>query len=208
LEAHGGDRSRSELILYVEGGGYTRKLQDGLRRGFSEFLKNLARKPRIAVSGGRGQAVRDFRLGVRDNPNAIHVLLIDSEGPLAASHKEHVVREFGEELIGDLSDERFHLMVQMMEAWLIADPVAIQRGYPRDASIEALSKIEDVESISKDRLMQMIARATGGKYEESTKREHGARLLGHARADEVSRKSKSCARFLDCLNRLGSRQSH
>jgi hypothetical protein len=173
-----------------------------LRRAFSQFLEHLPRKPRVAVGGGRQQTAGDFRSGVRDLPDATHVLLLDSECAHSASDscKAKIIAEFGRDRIDHLGEDHFHFMVQMMEAWLIADPNAVQQAFPQDADVEEIKELTNVESISKERLMEMIEKASGGKYVERKKREYGPRILERANHDVVAGKADHCRRFVEKMD--------
>lgn len=187
---------RTRVMLYVEGGGETERLQEPLRSAFHKFLEGLPRQPRIACCGGRGETLRDFRNGIRDNPNQVHVLLLDSETEVTTRPKAHIESEFKPEDVPDIADEHYHLMVQVMETWILAHPESIRMAYPFDADLSAVPHISDYERVSKAAAIDTLTRATGGKYSRDNKRLAAARILQHARAETVADKVPHCDRLI------------
>ncbi len=124
-----------EIRIYAEGGGNDAQTKTLLREGFNNFLKGLvaiARAKRIRwhiiACGSRNQAYSDFVTALQTHPDAFNVLLVDSEEPVSKSPWLHLQERdnWNAEQIGH---EHCHLMVQTMEAWLIADLSALKRFY-------------------------------------------------------------------------------
>lgn len=71
------------------------------------------------------------------------------------------------------------MMVQVMEAWLVADPDTLASFYGAGFRHNVIPKIDDVEQIDKARLESSLLRATAdskkGRYH---KIRHGGPLLG------------------------------
>ena len=79
----------TQIAFYVEGSGDTAQQKAELRQGFDgllERVKSSARAKRLgwklACCGDRRAAYEAFINGVRMNPGAIDVLLVDSEDPV------------------------------------------------------------------------------------------------------------------------------
>ena len=94
-------------------------------------LKQAAREKRIhwklVCCGPRGEAFRRFRNALDNTEDAIIVLLVDAEGPTQAEPRAYLqTREEGWHLT-DVDDRSVHLMVQMMEAWIVADADALMK---------------------------------------------------------------------------------
>ncbi len=93
----------------------------------------------------------------------------------------------------DLPDEHCHLMVQMVEAWLVADPDALAGYYGQRFHRNALPKRTDVEAIPKDQLLRSLDRATAGttkgRYEKIY---HCADLLARFDPDRVRQRARHC----------------
>jgi hypothetical protein len=91
--------------------------------------KIVAMEARLLESSQRG-----LRNAVRNNDDAVTMLLVDSEGPLAGSPCAHLQARDGWDLT-DASDGVVHLMVEAMETWIIADPDALAAYYGQRFSV-------------------------------------------------------------------------
>ncbi len=124
-----------EIRIYVEGGGDQRFGKAAVREGFSKFLSSLnemARERRIhwyVVACGSRQSTFDaFEIASRQHRDAFNVLLVDAEGPVTQPPWEHL-QDRDHWLTQGIPDDHCHLMVQTMEAWLVADLDALRRFY-------------------------------------------------------------------------------
>ncbi len=120
----------SEIRIYAEGGGNKADTKALFREGLSVFLGQLRMLARsksirwnIIACGGRDQAYQRFVNAFHQHPGAFNVLLVDAEAAVAAPNApwQHLSSRDGWNA-AESSDENCHLMVQMMEAWFIADP--------------------------------------------------------------------------------------
>src|SRR5262245_43173781 len=93
------------------------------------------------------------------HPDAFNVLLIDSEGPVNNGPKAHLKRRDDWNL-PDISAEHYHLMVQMMEAWLAADREARRKFYGQRFNANAIPRTPNVEQIGKQDLESALKEAT------------------------------------------------
>jgi hypothetical protein len=89
----------------------------------------------------------------------LNILLVDSENPVTATPAKHLEDRDRWDVSG-IADESCHLMVQTVEAWLIADPEALARFYGQGFHRNALPKHENVEEIGKDQLVKRLDQAT------------------------------------------------
>ena len=158
----------SEICIYIEGGGDNSTTKVSIRRGFSSFLKDLitiARRQkikwRIFMCGARHNAYRNFMIALETYPNAFNVLLVDSEGPVRGTPWEHLQRRDGWRSQG-VDDAQCHLMVQMMEAWFIADINALERFYGQGFNANAIPRNPNVEQSSKQQIESALKAATRG----------------------------------------------
>lgn len=195
-----------EIRVYIEGGGNGKDTKASFRRGFGEFLsplRQLARAQRarwnLVACGSRNAAMEAFRWALRAHPAAFNLLLVDSEGPLAITPWEHLRRRDGWEPPG-VPDEQCHLMVQMMEAWLIADPAALAGFYGDGFRAGALPAQRDVEKIAGRDIETALDRATRdcrkGRYRKIP---HGAELLRALDPAEVRQRAPFCDRLFRVL---------
>ena len=199
----------TQIAVYVEGGGDTTQQKADLRQGFDSLLepvKSSARAKRLgwklACCGDRRAAYEAFINGVRMNPGAINVLLVDSEDPIApetgdpardaAARVAHLRQRDGWDLSAT-SAERVHLMVRCMEAWIVADPDALTVYYGQGFSPTVLPARLNLEEEPKSDVNDKLARATRGTQKgEYGKIKHASQLLQRI---DPARVAQRCPRF-------------
>jgi hypothetical protein len=188
-----------EIRIYVEGGGQDKLTWRKIREGLSNFLdplRQLARSRRVQWSiipcGSRNDTFEELKIGMRAQPEAFHVLLVDSEGPVSRPRLEHL-RHQDRWDVSLLAEDQCHLMVQTIEAWLIADPEALASYYGQGFRRNALPKNPDVEAIPKDQLAKKLEQATAKTQKRSYhKIHHCADLLGLLSRDRVRQRARHC----------------
>jgi hypothetical protein len=109
--------------------------------------------------GPRRAAFENFLIALDTHPYAFNVLLVDSEGPVNNGPREHLKSRDGWNL-PDISAEHYHLMVQMMEAWLVADRDALSWFYGQRFNGNAIPRNPNVEQIGKQDLESALKEAT------------------------------------------------
>jgi hypothetical protein len=157
----------------------------------------------LIVCGGRNAAFKAFQGALEQHAGAFNVLLVDSEGAVSAPPWVHLRSQGGWQAPG-VPDDHCHLMVQMTEAWLVADPEALGSFFGRGFHRKALPR-RNVEDVSGKELLQALERATResakGKYH---KIRHGPELLRRISAEKVRSRAKHCDRLFQELEaRLG-----
>lgn len=196
----------SEIRIYVEGGGMGGESKARFREGFGHFLAEIVEVVRakrirwsIVASGSRREAYKDFLTALETHPDAFNVLLVDSEGPVDTVPPKHLEARDGWDLSG-IDDERCQLMVQMMEAWLVADPEALRGFYGHDFNLGAMPKNPDVEAVDKKTIAASLDAATKnttkGRYH---KIRHGPQLLAKLDAGTVRKRARHCDRLFAML---------
>lgn len=196
-----------EIYIYVEGGGDSTKTWTVIRRGFSIFLKDLreiADKRKIGFHiipcGPRGAAKNDFFTALESNPNAFNVLLVDSESPVDKEPWKHLLDQDGWKL-DEIHNEQCHLMVQLMESWLIADIDALKRFYGKDFKVKVIPRNPHVEEIPKHDVETSLKKATGktqiGEYH---KIHHGPKILELLDVSRVRKAAPHCNRLFETLS--------
>ena len=165
------------IAIYVEGGGDHPGPE--LRVGFDTLLKaqkEAARARRlrwsVVLCGGRRATCDAFLDAVRTEPEVVNVLLVDSEGPVAAEtgdatkdageRRQHLKTRDGWNL-DDVDEERIHLMVQCTEAWIVADPEALAAFYGQHFKMKSLPTRQNLEEEPKQDLCDKLDRATSDK---------------------------------------------
>jgi hypothetical protein len=197
----------TEIRIYLEGGGDKSNTKAAIREGFTKFLQpQLASERqlrfRVIPCGSRNDAFDNFAKALSTHPEAVLLLLVDSEAPVIGGRWEHLRKQDGWNP-GRVSDESCHLMVQTVEAWLVADPDSLAAYYGQDFNRNVLPKRKDVEAIPKDQLLQSLNRATAdtkkGRY---AKIHHCADLLARLNRDRVRQRAKHCDLLFSTLESL------
>ncbi len=196
-----------KIRIYVEGGGEQKIGKEKVRQGFGQFFQKALGESstsiRVIACGGRSATFRDFKNGVDAHPDEFVILLVDSEarvvdGDTVWTHLKK--RDPSWEKPLSTTEDQFHLMVQTMEAWLIADLQALQNFYKQHFNENPIPKNSNVEDIEKARLEPALQNAskntTKGIYHKIN---HGPQLLGMIDPQRVQKASRHCKRLLDKL---------
>ena len=196
-----------EVRIYLEGGGDSSNGRSLLRNGFDAFLsivKNEARKRRMRWStiacGSRQDAYRNFLHALEDHPEALNLLVVDSEAPVKQAPDQHLISRDGWNALKDVDADRCHLMVQVMESWLITDKAAVKQYYGQGFRPNQIPDTKNVEKLTKRRVDSAIKNASSktkkGKYH---KIKHASALLGRVDPQKVRKVASHCDRFLNHL---------
>ena len=196
--------------IYVEGGGDSNSLRTKCHRGFAEFFRKAGlegRMPRIVACGSRNDAYDSFCTAISQaRSDDFPLLLVDSEAPVA----EHCgawtrlrARDKWERP-ATAREEQAHLMVQCMEAWLVADRECLTMFYGQGFHENALPQRNDVEEIPKTALFAALKSATRhtrtkGEYDKG---DHSFDLLALADPQRVQAAAPRAAELLTTLVRI------
>jgi Domain of unknown function (DUF4276) len=195
------------IELFVEGGGDQRATKDAFRDAMGRFLEPLRKLARskgirwhINACGGRQAAFSAYCTAVAQSPSVFNVLLVDSEGPVkAASPWRHLKDRDGWDNPG-AEDKHCHLMVQAMEAWLVADRDNLRRFYGQAFNDKALPKNPNVEKVTKAALATALDMATRrtkkGAYHKTN---HAFRILETTSLKKVRTAASFCERLVTIL---------
>jgi hypothetical protein len=197
----------TEICIYIEGGGSKDQWSD-LRRAFRELLKEIdtqAKAKGVRLSpmprGDRGRTWSDFCRALATDADKFNVLLVDAERPVTATAWEHL--RGGEdkwETKPDL-DDRYHLMAQAMEAWLVADKDNLARYYRDGFNAKVLPNNPNVEGIPKGDLASALnASSKATKRAGYLKSRDGFALLEKTDPAKVRAAAPHCQRLFDVLN--------
>jgi len=203
---------RREKKLFVEGGGDNDALKTECRRGFREFLQKAGlkgRMPRIIACGARSQAYRQFRVAVREAAaDDVFLLLVDSEGPIAADAAnarpwDHVENhtEDGWSKPSGATDDDLHFMVECMENWFLGDPQALGTFFGPGFRPSALPANRQVENVPKGAVLKSLRNATSASGKgEYGKGRHSFKLLAEIDPNKVRAVAPYADRLLSHLD--------
>jgi hypothetical protein len=193
----------------MEGGGDSNNGRAALRRGMDAFLAELKQAARnrrwgwkLACVGSRDNAFRAFRNATERCDGGVVILLVDAEDPVREAPRPHLHRRDGWEL-GFAQERSVHLMVQTMEAWIVADGDKLAAYYGQGFRKTALPGTPNLESVSKqtiERALEIATQATTkGRYQ---KIRHASQLLERVRPERVRERCAACGRLLDFLREV------
>ena len=196
----------SSVAIYMEGGGKGRDTKTALRQGMDVFLnpiKNVARNKscrwKLVPCGGRDAAFRAFEDAIRNGNVGITILLVDAEGPVSVSAREHLKSRDRWDT-SFTADDSIHLMIQTMETWIVADPEAMADYYGNHFRKNVLPPRDDLESVSKAEIAQVLERSTRetqkGVYH---KIRHASELLKRIDPSKVRQRCQSCEKLFNTV---------
>ncbi|HTU46240.1 MAG TPA: DUF4276 family protein [Bryobacteraceae bacterium] len=186
-----------EIRVYFEGDG---TLRGGFEKFFSETVE-LARTHRVDL---RFIAARDgpaaYEKAFRSDSEALNILLKDSEEPLPRDVRV-LCRRHG---ISPSRAKNVFWMVQLMESWFLADPVAVERYFnDQKFSRRALKSTTDVEKIQKTEVNRRLRRATfrtkKGAYHKT---KHAPHLLERLDPKLVKERAENCRKFFIAIQAM------
>ena len=176
---------------------------NGFLRELREKVQGSRRHWRLVPCGGR-QRTYDTFSNARGHAGEgeIVVLLVDAEAPVTASTPvEHLRTRRGDgwDLSG-VDEDHVHLMAQVMETWIVADPDALSAYYGQRFQANALPAANDLETVAKNTVAGALDRATAqtqkGRYQ---KIRHAADLLARIDPAKARRRCHHCERLFDTL---------
>ena len=186
--------------VYVEGGG-RKALDRECRRAFNEFFRKAGittANVSVEARGARGEAYNAFRSD--SDRNFRKILLVDAEGPVTAKSAWGHLQQGGWSRPAGAADDQYHLMVQVMESWFLADVDALEAYYGQGFRKGALSGNPNVEQVSKrDVLDGLDSAAKGTRKGGYSKGRDSFEILGRLDPVKVRQGSVFAKRFLKAL---------
>ncbi|GDZ94655.1 hypothetical protein PA905_26110 [Planktothrix agardhii CCAP 1459/11A] len=199
-----------EIRIYVEGGGDGKESKAAFREGMSKFLKRLTGEQQqikitCVVCGSRNAAHRNFTHDLTSHPDAINLLLVDSEDFVrVSSARQHLMNRDSWDDLSGIDENDIHLMVQVMESWLIADIDTLANYYGQGFNRNAIPRNNNVEQISKAQIESTLKRATQRtKKGEYHKIKHGPKILAMIDVSIVRERSFYCDRLFRRITNIG-----
>jgi hypothetical protein len=189
------------IRIYVEGGGKA-ETKSEIRRGFRGFLKgifalgreNKTRKSVAVIAcGSRDSTFEAFSIAMKSDPHSFNVLLVDSDATVKHTPRKHLQTQNSNWKLQSIADEQCHLMVQMMEAWIVADIEALEVYYGQGFRRTSIPRTTDVERIDRVQLMRALKSATRKTQKgEYSKTGHAPDLLERLDASKVRTAARHC----------------
>jgi Domain of unknown function (DUF4276) len=198
-----------KIALYIEGGG-SRDQKVALRQGFEKFfaaIRQSASNRRLGIKfvlcGSLDETVSKFQNACDRERDVLPLLLVDSDGAVRATPVQHLTPKHPQ--LAAAVSEHIHMMVQVMETWLIADAQALSQFYGQGFHSGALPETEDLESVSKVDIEQSLKRATAKTQKgEYHKVRHASVLLERIDPQNVRVRCRHCMRLFRSLEELVS----
>jgi len=192
--------------IYVEGGGEQNSTKSNCRQAFRLFFEKVIPSGsfKVIASGGRSRAFKDFCTALKQHAADFNILLVDSEAPVTRSVWDHVRAREGDQWQrpAGAKDDQAHLMVQSMEAWILADRDVLIEYYGPAFLKNALPNQTNVELISKTDVLKVLEHAsrstTKGSYHKTC---HGFDLLERIRWERVRDASQHASDLFEVLKR-------
>ncbi|HTS51281.1 MAG TPA: DUF4276 family protein [Bryobacteraceae bacterium] len=183
-----------ELRIYYEG---DHKLKPGLHE-FLREIREIAQSQRcqFRLIDTDGTPVQDFRDALKANREAWNVLLLDSDAPHNRSHAD-LCRSKD---IDPAHEGSVFWMVEVMEAWFLADIESLIQYYGAGFREDALRGNPEVEKVSKTDVLSRLKRATQAtKPGEYHKTKHAPDLLAAINVGLVRRAAPNCDRLFSLV---------
>lgn len=194
--------------VYIEGGGKG-DLARRFREGWQKFLQplSLPRRPAVVMGGSREATFDKFTTAIRSpEDDMIYVLLVDSEVPVPQSQPSWEFLKLNDYWDAPPIPEsaRAFLMVQSMEAWLLADREGLLRFFGNGFNVNQLPRNPNLEEISVADALNGLLLASRNCSKQYQKGKISFQLLGFISPTEVEKRCVHAKDFFDFLrSRLG-----
>ncbi len=138
-----------------------------------------------------------YRKATRSHPEAWNILLKDSEEPIPMDMAA-LLRNHG---IDRTLSDRVFWMVQLMEAWFLADPEALEAYYGKAGfSSKTIGDTQNVEEVPKSVVQTRLKAATRGTSKGAYhKVKHAPHLLERLNAQRVRQRAPHCRLLFDAV---------
>ena len=119
--------------------------------------------PRVVRGGPRGQTFDLFaKASTNHLPAQVPLLLVDSEGPVQASHSvwKHLQAHDKWSQPECVQEDQAFLMVQLMETWFLADRTALKKHFGEQFRETAIKQWSQLEQVPKETVLDALRKAT------------------------------------------------
>ena len=194
--------------IFIEGGGSGKISDKVFKEAWTAFFTAAGLAggmPKIVRGEGRSTTFRNFRTA-RRRAHELLLLLVDSEGPVAAGHSawQHLRArpEDNWEQPPEAGDDSAYLMVQLMETWFLADRDALRRFFGPSLNENHFGQWPDLEEVHKDTVLNALERATSNCQKPYSKGKVSSELLGQIDPEQVAAACPHARKLLDYLRDL------
>lgn len=159
-----------QVRIIIEGGGPGKQADSAFREGYRKFIDKIVASVigelpvalEIVRGEGRGKAHRKFSHQKSLHPEALVLLLIDSDDGYSAGdpiwafleRRDHVKKPTW------AREDHVYLMVDCVETWIVADLEALKSHYGQSFNSGALPKQNDLEKVPHSELQSKLEQAT------------------------------------------------
>ena len=141
------------------------------------------------------------RMRIRPRPNSSTCCWLTRRGQAAQPPRTHLQQRDGWDM-ACAEEESVHLMVQVMETWIVADASGVGSYYGPSLLEKALPRAQNLETVGKERIYKALEHATTktqkGPYHKIN---HAAALLEAIDPRVVRTRCPSCDRLFVTLLR-------
>ena len=196
------------VSIYIEGGGTSNSLGRTFRSAWGDFFASAGfagKQPAIKRGGGRRQTFDSFVEAARKaGPDELPILLVDSEGPVpdGQSTWQYLQDKDSWRQPAGTDEDSAYLMVQAMEAWLLADREAVRDYFGQGFNESRLPRLTDPELIAKGDLESSLRAASAGCRRQYDKGAVSFEILGRVNAAAVASRCRHAKALFDYLRSL------
>lgn len=193
--------------IYIEGGGEGEGLDSAFREGWKRFFlaAGLSRQsPGVVRGGGRDQTFKKFKIAIMNPiPGEIPLLLVDSEGPVAANLSiwTHLKTAWKWDHPDSARDDQAFLMIEVMETWFLADREMLRSYFGQEFIGRHLKDWPTLEKVPKATVLKALRLATAACPRPYSKGKVSFELLGRLDPSKVAAACPQARALLDRLTR-------
>ena len=132
----------------------------------------------------------------------MNFLLVDAEAPVSQPARDHLQDRDNWDL-SFASEDAVHLMVQSMEAWIVADPETLASYFGQGFRAQRLPRASDLETVSKADLARGLEEASERTQKGSYhKIRHASDLLKRIDVNKAKNRCPHCSQLFDRLGQV------
>ena len=178
---------------------------DSFLQPLKEAARGKALRWKLVCCRPPKEAFQGFRNAEKNGNDVVNVLFVDAEAPVSQSARDHLRSGDDKWDLDFASEEAVHLMVQAMEAWIVADPETLASYYGKGFRGQGLRGRGNLERVSKVDLIRRLSQATErtqkGPYH---KIRHASDLLARIDANKAMKRCGHCDELFTALGQMNA----